>query len=142
MENKTKIEVPTLNKDNLRIPFVVRCHRLKQLKLRLIILQKLSNILHPSRQNWTTEVCFFLQNENNSTPSHLLLYPCLSQWKKWSTPYVIPPWWIVSWSHIMSMKIYISRQMPHRSSTPLSLIGQKGFLKHFTWMYFDKKKKN
>ena len=66
VENKTKIEVPTLNKDDLRIPFVVRCHRLKQLKLRLIILQKLSNILHPSRQNWTTEVCFFLQKENNS----------------------------------------------------------------------------
>ena len=24
-------------------------------------------------------------------PSHLLLYPCLSQWKKQSTPYIIPP---------------------------------------------------
>ena len=32
----------------------------------LRILQKLSNILHPSRQNWTTEVCFFLQKEDNS----------------------------------------------------------------------------
>ena len=32
----------------------------------LRILQKLSNILHPSRQNWTIEVCFFMQKENNS----------------------------------------------------------------------------
>ena len=32
----------------------------------LRILQKLSNILLPSRQNWTTEVCFFLQKEDNS----------------------------------------------------------------------------
>ena len=32
----------------------------------LRILQKLSNILHPSRQNWTTEVCFLLQKEDNS----------------------------------------------------------------------------
>ena len=27
------------------------------------ILQKLSNILHPSRQNWTTEVCFFCKRK-------------------------------------------------------------------------------
>ena len=32
----------------------------------LRIVQKLSNILHPSRQNWTTKVCFFLQKEDNS----------------------------------------------------------------------------
>ena len=64
----------------------------------LRIMQKLSNILHPSRQNWTTEVCIFLQKEDNSLKylsqllSHLLLYPGLSQWKLLSTPYIIPPW--------------------------------------------------
>ena len=51
----------------------------------LRIMQKLSNILHPSRQNRTTEVCIFLQKEDNSLKylsqllSHLLLYPGLSQ---------------------------------------------------------------
>ena len=58
----------------------------------LRIMQKLSNILHPSRQNWTTEDWFFLQKEVNSIKylsqllSHLLLYPGLSQWKLLSTP--------------------------------------------------------
>ena len=44
----------------------------------LRILQKLSNILHPSRQNWTTEVCFFLQKDDNSWKylSQLLLTSC------------------------------------------------------------------
>ena len=61
-------------------------------------MQKLSNILHPSRQNWTTEDWFFLQKEVNSIKylsqllSHLLLYPGLSQWKLLSSPYIIPPW--------------------------------------------------
>ena len=47
----------------------VRCEKLLAVQhfiFFLQILQKLSNILHPSRQNWTTEVCFFLQKENNS----------------------------------------------------------------------------
>ena len=64
----------------------------------LRIMQKLSNILHPSRQNWTTEDWFFLQKEVNSIKylsqllSHLLLYPGLSQWKLLSSPYIIHPW--------------------------------------------------
>ena len=40
----------------------VRCEKLLAVQhfiFFLRILQKLSNILHPSRQNWTTEICFF-----------------------------------------------------------------------------------
>ena len=56
----------------------------------LRILQKLSNILHPSRQNWTTEVCFFLQKEDNSWTylSQLLL----TSYKLLATPFIIIPW--------------------------------------------------
>ena len=68
----------------------------------LRILQKLSNTLHPSRQNWTTEVCFFCKMKINSWNylSQLLLTSyfilVLSQWKKRSTPYIILPWGILS----------------------------------------------
>ena len=41
------------------------------------------------------------------TPSHLLLYPCLSQWKKLSTPYIIPPWY--NWINNLGLiKMYYS----------------------------------
>ena len=52
----------------------------------LRILQKLFNLLHPSRQNWISKVCFFCKGKiikiSEPTPSHLFLYPGLSQWKK------------------------------------------------------------
>ena len=63
----------------------------------LRILQKLSNILQPSRWNWTTKVWFFLQMEDNwwKFLSQLLLTSyfflvCLN-WKLLSAPYIIPP---------------------------------------------------
>ena len=53
----------------------------------LRILQKLSNILHPSRQNWTTEVCFFCKRK--------IIHENI--WAKYFSPIIF------SWS--VSMKI-------------------------------------
>ena len=71
----------------------VRCEKLLDVQYFIFflrILQKLSNILHPSRQNWTTEVCFFLQKEDNSWKylSQLLL----TSYKLLATPFIIIPW--------------------------------------------------
>ena len=61
----------------------------------LRILQKLSNILHPSRQNWKTEVCFFCKrkiiHENIWANYFSFLTLSWSQWKLLVTPYIIPP---------------------------------------------------
>ena len=72
----------------------------------LRILQKLSNILHPSRQNWTTDLCYFLQKEDNSCKylSQLLLtsyfffltYLVCLNGKFLSVPYILPPWCYVT----------------------------------------------
>ena len=95
----------------------------------LRIMQKLSNILHPSRQNWTTEDWFFLQKEVNSIKylsqllSHLLLYPGLSQWKLLSSPYIIPPWF--SKPTTKSGKSQIFLPLPLATKKPL----------YFVWSY-------
>ena len=93
----------------------------------LRIMQKLSNILHPSRQNWTTEDWFFLQKEVNSIKylsqllSHLLLYPGLSQSKLLSSPYIIPPWLFQTHPPTKSgkSKIFLNWTFPLETTWPL-----------------------
>ena len=79
----------------------------------LRILQKSSNILLSSRQNWTTKVFYFLQKKDYSrkffepATSHFLLYSGVSQRKLYYSSmitldsslrflyYIIPWWWII-----------------------------------------------
>ena len=84
----------------------------------LRILQNLSNILHPSRQNWTTKVWFFCKWKIIDENIHLLLTSyfflvCLNG-KLLSVPYIIPPClisWILSKDVVLAVqyKVYLGK---------------------------------